>query len=387
MPSHITQSEVVHFVLGIPPSTNPYHATAQLISDMSKPIALPRWSQYVEHFFGLVFLMDLFFAGYIIYLRLKTKNLYIVRFNALGLIQLDRGFHCTSIYFIHCAVAVLDWIFKDFVLVGHSDQTWSNLIIGLKSTLLLCNSWAFLWMCVCHCALVKWGPIGNADQTSYKIPYKMAWVLNAYFLLILISTIVSILWAFSHLTIEVLFVKHLAKHVIHRLLHAARKYSASTYQPLKILTMLTVLKPALAHVPRIVYYTRLGSIFYLVNRVILIVTYIPFLAIIMRDFRNRSGRGILHRKQEQILMQGILHTAMAFITFAIIVYLLHFPGDTFIHDTAYWIVLRVGLHGSMAIAESLALYLLWCSMQSPDVLPTKSLVVVFKETQQKEEMV
>ncbi|KAH9812047.1 hypothetical protein DFH28DRAFT_899790 [Melampsora americana] len=335
MPLQPTQSEVVNFVLTIPPSKNPYHATANHISALLQPCPLPRWTHYVENFYGLIYLMNIFFAGYIIHLRLKKTKFYFLRFNSLGLIQLDRGFHCASSYMAHATgpskFAICEVIVRDCVIAGRIDQSWSNLLTNKILLIRLQNHLGFLWMCLCHCALVKWGPIGNLSQTRYEIPYNLARVLNLYFILMIIWTIGPIFWSFSHLTIEFILVKKMAKHTIHALLLASRTRSESTYSPVKVLTMLMPLRPALAHVPLMVHYTRMGISCYLINALILLITYLPFLGVILRDFNRRSSKGVLLRTQERVLMQGVLHISMSIVSISILSYM--------------------GLHGSVAIGS------------------------------------
>ncbi|KAH9817883.1 hypothetical protein DFH28DRAFT_961073 [Melampsora americana] len=356
--------EVVEFVLGIPPETNAYQATANYVTVLLQPCPLPTWSYYLDHFFAVIYFMTAFLAFYIIYIRTRTTRFFFFRLNTLGLIWIDRAFHCGSCYVVHSAVAIAEIISRDFVLAGRLNQTCTNLLLGIKGVIVLTSTWGFLWMCICHRAFLQWGPIGiSSNRSKHYMPFNLAPIMNACFVFALMWTIVPVTWAFARLTVEYISLDRSSRRVIRQLLDSALTYPPSTNDSLKVLNIMTPLAEAIKHTSRIVHYTRLGSTFYMTNTIILVFIYVPFLILIARDLRHKKDRDlILRRQQEQMLMQAILHITMSSLTIPILRYMLQFPGDTFVYDPRYWLALRMGLHGPMAVAGFVALFLIYRSM-------------------------
>ncbi|EGG10323.1 uncharacterized protein MELLADRAFT_103507 [Melampsora larici-populina 98AG31] len=341
MPGPPSPTEVVEFVLSIPLGTNPYRATAEYVTVFLQPCPLPTWSHYVDHCFAVLYLVTTCLALYVIYIRTKTTGFSFFRLNTLGLIWIDRAFHCGSCYVAHSLslsdkrtqFAIAEIICKDFVLAGRVNIcAMANLQVRKMLTGFSRSASGFVWMCICHRAYLKWGPVGVSSNTSkYGIPFNLAPIMNACFVLALIWTIAPVTWAFSRLTIEYNSLNGSSRSVIRQLLDLALTYSPTTYNSLQLLNIMLPLKESLKHTAQIVRFTRLGSIFYMANTMILVLVYIPFVFLIARDLRHKTDRDIiLLRQQEQMLMQAILHITMSFLTIPVLLYL--------------------GLHGAMLIA-------------------------------------
>lgn len=372
-------SEAIAFVLSIPPGTNAYRVTADYVTFLLQPCPLPMWSHYVDHFFAMLYLLTTCLALYIIYIRTRTMGFFFFRLNTLGLIWIDRVFHCGSCYVAHSLVALAEIVSRDFVLAGRLDQACAILLLSIKGVLVLTSTWGFLWMCICHRAFLQWGPVGvTSIKSKYHIPYHLAPIMNACFVLALTWTIAPVTWAFSRLTVEYISLESSSRSVIRHLLESALTYSPDTYDSFKVLNIMLPLTEAITHTPRIVHYTRLGSLFYMTNTTILVFIYTPFVFLIAKDLRHKKDRDItLRRQQEQMLMQAILHITMSSLTVPIILYMLHFPGDTFVYDPRYWLALRMGLHGPMAFAGVLALFLIYCSIHGTRLFHSRNSVADF----------
>ncbi|EGG07149.1 uncharacterized protein MELLADRAFT_56011, partial [Melampsora larici-populina 98AG31] len=71
-------------------------------------------------------------STYILYTRSKTKKIYHIGLNSMGLIQLDRANHCALCYFLYSIIAVIEIICEEFERSGQLDQRWPKFILGVK---------------------------------------------------------------------------------------------------------------------------------------------------------------------------------------------------------------------------------------------------------------
>ncbi|EGG07147.1 uncharacterized protein MELLADRAFT_86067 [Melampsora larici-populina 98AG31] len=130
--SQIINRDVLNFVLHLPADINPYQATADYVATFLLPCPLPSWSRYVQYVIAVEFLIMFLQSTYILYTRSKTKKIYHIGLNSMGLIQLDRANHCALCYFLYSIIAAIEIICAEFVRSGRLDQGWPNFILGIK---------------------------------------------------------------------------------------------------------------------------------------------------------------------------------------------------------------------------------------------------------------
>ncbi|KAH9812050.1 hypothetical protein DFH28DRAFT_899636 [Melampsora americana] len=80
-------------------------------------------------------------AFWVLLIRSKTKKLYQIGYNNLGLIQLDRANHCGLCYLLYGIIAMIDIIFDDLLSAGLLQPAWPSFVRGIKCTFTITCAW------------------------------------------------------------------------------------------------------------------------------------------------------------------------------------------------------------------------------------------------------
>ncbi|KAH9812481.1 hypothetical protein DFH28DRAFT_930912 [Melampsora americana] len=290
-------NKVIHFAFSPTPSVNPYRTTAN----------------YINTF-------------------LQTKKFYDIGFNrrdlrnlssfaslifTVGMIQLDRANHCALCYF--CYGLSIHIICGDLMVSGHLDQAWPNFLLGIKCTITIACACVILWLCVSHFALTNQRQNESHESSSGPLrSYIMARVLN--------------------LTMAYIRVKNIVTPIINVLLNSASTYSVHTYRPENLVAQILPSLKALHYICSSltmglrVMWSSLPSSAYIYQR---------------KELREAQE---LRKKQKDVLVNSILELTIMILFIACNCYGLGiFHDGDFIFDLRFWIAIRLGTNGVIAI--------------------------------------
>ncbi|KAH9824766.1 hypothetical protein DFH28DRAFT_941649 [Melampsora americana] len=181
------------------------------------------------------------------------------------------------------------------------------------------------------------------------------------------------------------YIRVIVNSTIHILSASSPTYSIKTYKPMHLIEMLIPLKQLGPLEDVFVYYSRLAMKLSLISCVIVGVIYIPFLLITFQStLKPRGLSGLVKKQQAQILVHAMAEFVMVASMISILIYMLHFPGNSFLHSPGYWIAFHTTLDLVLAIGVNISIFLIRCTTSSTNQINGKSHMDDSESEQRKE---
>ncbi|KAG0142365.1 hypothetical protein CROQUDRAFT_50382 [Cronartium quercuum f. sp. fusiforme G11] len=146
-------------------------------------------------------------AGFLLYLRIKTRRFYLFKSNELGLVRVDCSNMFGLNFFVYSAqsrktnnassrpiiVAITDLACKDFKeVIGRPYLPWQIFLFGTRFIVALDATWSFFWVCVVHCATIKYrSPVSGTLFGRTLIPRSLSYAMNTSMILAVVWPITS----------------------------------------------------------------------------------------------------------------------------------------------------------------------------------------------------
>lgn len=367
--SQIIESLVLNHIIHLNPKLNPYQATADYVATFLLPCPLPSWSRYVQILETAELMIMFLQSAYILYLRSKTKKMYHIGLNSLGLIRLDRANHCGLCYFLYSIIAVAEIVCNELARSGHLDEGWPNFLLGVKFTIAIACAGVILWLCICHFAFVKQRAISGSMTPNRKVLSTTATrSLNIFLVIIMFVPTVTIVAVFSQLTLQYFYARQVVMPVIQHLWDLAPTCTPGTCSITYVASQALVLTRALHHIDLMVHHTRVGLYIYMFFDASTALIYAPIVYTLFQSFKN--GRGLDHTTKRQL--DGVFSNTV--IEFAIL--FLHFivgvcatclvKNGEFILNPNFWLILRIGIGSSIATLGNITLFLILDGLRRTD---------------------
>ncbi|EGG00273.1 uncharacterized protein MELLADRAFT_57656 [Melampsora larici-populina 98AG31] len=359
--SRIIEDKVINFITHLPSNANPYQAAADCLATFLLPYPLPSWSRYLQRVYAVTFLMMFFQSIYVLYVRSKTKRLYHIGLNSMGLLQLDRANHCGLCYFLYSIIALSEIICEELVQSGQLDQGWPNFLLGIKLTLTVICARVILWLCICHCAL---DALRRKNQRGQVLSKTVTWAMNTFLVIILFAPAVQIIISFYQVTMEYQHIRKMVTGIIDIYRDLAPSCSLVKCSVTQTIPQLVSHWSVLHHVDLLEYYTTLGSDSYLFICGIVLLVYVPFLFLLSRSFNDQEGlESSLKKQQEGVFSNTLLEFTIILLLLILVsceTSLVH-KGD-FIYNSSFWLISRIGIGGVISTLGNTALFLILCSL-------------------------
>lgn len=374
--------KLTKFLLNISPDLNPYAATANFLDGLFQLASPPSWAVHLERVFVLPFGIMLCQSASLIYFRMMSHRFYLFKLNELGLVQGDCSNLCSIGYLIYSVLTLVDMISKQ-LLAGHRYQAWQIFLFGTKFIVALDTSWVFLWVCVCHCASLKWRSSTSQTEVGRTIiPRYLPWTLHALLLGARLGSAISIIWIFAIAIQEYSLMEDIVRPVTEALLHAASSYSPDTYNASNLWMILLPSNQALSHLNITSRLIRIGISLYLCAGGILCLAYIPFLTILLRGMysgpalpamkrdeelgaSSQTAQRIISRMNESITPQRdatVLHALLAYIStlvhLPVLIWAISPKSVLFFLDRSWLVGIQLGIHVPFSITGNICLLIL-----------------------------
>ncbi|EGG07677.1 uncharacterized protein MELLADRAFT_55849 [Melampsora larici-populina 98AG31] len=372
--SEIVKDRITNFVIHLAPDVNPYQATADYVANFLLPCTLPSWSRYVEFVILAGFLIMFSQASYILYVRSKTKKIYHIGLNDMGLIQYDRANHCGLFYFLYSILGMTQIVVQPFVRNGHLDQGGPDFLLGIQFTLKSGCSGVVSWLAICHCLSVQGYVFRRSTPVGQFLSAPVTWAMNVSSVMIFLGPTVTCIISYYQVAMEYHRIRQLVMPVVDILRDEASTCAIETCTVIHMIPrLLSLITRVSHHIDLLVHWCRIGTGSYLFFDGCIIVIYIPLLYRLFRSFKaqRRLFRGS-QRQQDRIFANTLIEFAIILITFVLCFFSMTLiqEGD-FIFNPSYFLVLRIGVHGVLATLGNIALFLIICSYRETDIEPPK----------------
>lgn len=326
-----------------------------------QPCRLPSWSRYVEYFLVVELVVMFFQSSYILYMRSKTKKVYHIGVNTMGLIQLDRANHCGLCYFLYSIVAVTESICDELVRSGHLDQRWPNFMLGVRFTLSITCAGVILWLSICHFAFVKQAAASHSKTPQGRVlPTTAIWALNTFLVIIILTPSVALITTNLRLMLEYNRVRELVMPIVEHLRRLAPTCSPGTCSVTRMAAQAIGLTQALHHIDRVVDHTVVVNASYTLFNALTILIYTPFVYSLFQRFKTRRELDNITKLQlEGVFANTVTELAIAYLNFILgICTDCLIQNGKFIFNPNYWLLVRIGMSGTIATLGNLTLFLI-----------------------------
>lgn len=322
-----------------------------------------------------------FQSCYILYVRSKTKKIYQIGLNGMGLIQLDRANHCGLCYFLYSIIAMVEIICEELVRSGLLDQKWPNFILGIKFTVTVVSACVILWLCICHCALVKQSA-GSGTSRGRLLTTTMIWALNISLVMIVVAPTVNIVISFSRLTMEYQRIREVVMPVIHIFRTTASTCTVGTCSVSHMIPQVLSLTRALQHIDLLVHYTQVGTNSYVFFDGCILAIYIPFLCLSYQSLTTQRGSfRSTKRQQDGVFANTLIEFTIILCTFILTVYTTTLVQEgNFIFNPTFWLLLRIGINSVISNLGNIALFLIAYSLRKTNVNPPNVHIAILESS-------
>ncbi|KAH9813083.1 hypothetical protein DFH28DRAFT_1174442, partial [Melampsora americana] len=379
--SELAKNKVINFVIHLTPDINPYQATADYLTSFLMPCPLPSWSLHIQRVIVIAFIIMLLQSIHVLFVRSKSKKIYHIGLNDMGLIQLDRANHCGLCYFLYSIIGMIEIICEEVVRSGLIDRAWPDFILGIKFTLTVACAGVILWLSICHCALEKHRILAQRKTPVTEFLSNAAtWALNIFLVAILVAPCVAIIFSFFRLTMEYRGIRQVVFPIIQIFRNKASNCSQVKCSVVEVIPQLLQLARSEHHIDSLVTYTRMGIDYYTFICGFLLLIYTPFLFSLYQSFNNQRRVVFSTKRQQEAIFANTL------LEFTIILSLLVLSGGAkslirngeFIMDPNFWLILRIGINISISILGNIALFLILYSLRKTNATSSNAPIVMPK---------
>lgn len=378
--------QMLEFITHLPPSVNPYEATAnklRQLGQIAKPIL---WGRILRRIIIFLFLLSCCEAIVVLWLRKKANKLKFFRLNKLGLIHIEAMNEVVVLLLVFSFLSALDLATQEFVEKGLLHLSTKLLLRTSKFQIAADGCWLFLWICAIEVVMSStFKKMQARSGLSIKLPLHTRLIANSLLILVLIAPGAALASIFIPGSFNLRKLERILEDTIKALLRAA-----PTYQPDKfnILSLLQILAPAKELAPTTRAFAndiRASFILYLGQRFLIAVLYMPTSLLAFRglrlqtlpqnssnksqtegpvsnDFLKGLGRSIFAQTktpQDQVKQRLRIHALLIYIDTVLYVvlltYLLIYKGSGFVNDPKWVLVEQVLGHGPTAIIGNVIL--------------------------------
>ncbi|KAG0149003.1 hypothetical protein CROQUDRAFT_714180 [Cronartium quercuum f. sp. fusiforme G11] len=379
------ESELQRFIAKIPFDTNPYQATADFLTELIvQPPVVPTWAKAIDRWVVFADVVLLAQACYLLYLRIKTRRLKFFAMNTIGLIKVEVINVCTVNSLLYSALTVVDRVWREAIWTGSANQSWQIGLFGTKFIPLLLWSWyvqTFVGMRFQVLTQTRRNRKRNPTKPPSASAYVMAWIMNGYFVTMLVLPVCLVTWAMYGANYEYMKYTKIVININKTLVHLAPSYSPGTYNPYQLVSTLLPVERITSHYDSLRYYIRVVLATYLTSITILVSSYIPVIGFVFtvlfgdRTMRNlsqeedlkspTSGKTEIPRTLLQQRKMVMWHTilvyigTLGFVPVVIWATIGNVENQGFWLDGRWWNGLEAGLHAPVAVVGNACLFLLY----------------------------
>ncbi|WAQ93305.1 hypothetical protein PtA15_18A365 [Puccinia triticina] len=364
------EGKLLSFITRLPPTVNPYVATANKLEEMIHSPQSPLWSRRLRVVVLVLYCIIFTQALYLLYQRSRIHQSVKPKYNRVGLFIINISDTSALAYFFYAPLTIYVVAVNIARDRGYTiDEPTMICVFGHKFIAIVLGSWGTHT----QCAQIFWNSDMASNMDREKLKTAIQWGVTSFFVICAFGPIPFL----SYLYIRAYRELHEIGTIIHGVASSLRGESG-TYDPatFNVLNLLTLLIPArrasyLQHQLEITITT--STSIYCVIILLLIFIYIPLLTISFRSLYNQSvsqskidavvgssgvrtpsriGRKI-HRERQRL----VYHALCVFFSTAV-----HLPptvwkvfnskGD-FLHDVTFKEVIHQGMVAPLAFSGNL----------------------------------
>jgi len=371
--------QILNFVARLPPTPNPYYATANKVGQVLRPPKSPLWSRRFRVVIWVLYIIIFFQAVFLVYQRVRVRMSARLQYNKLGLLVINISDSSAIAYFLHAPLSIYVISVNIALDRGYNvDMAPMICVYGHKFIPIVLGSWALLWVSACHCAQIFWesNMAHKMNRDKLKVAIKLG--LTVFFVICAFGPLPFISWFFFK---SYKYLHHLetgAHAMASKLRARGRNYDPATFNTLELLTLLLPGQKLTSDIERLKKALIIGTTIYFYVIIVLLAIYIPLLTISLRALYKQSlsqvnvdaGNGSHERSKPSRVGRKILRERQRLVYHAICVFIstavhlpptawkiVHSTGD-YLHNATWKEVTHIGLVAPLAFSANLILLIL-----------------------------
>ncbi|OAV90789.1 hypothetical protein PTTG_28204 [Puccinia triticina 1-1 BBBD Race 1] len=369
------EAKLLRFITRLPPTVNPYVATAKRLEEMIHSPQSPLWSRRLRVVVLVLYCLIFAQALYLLYQRSRIHKSAKLKYNRLGLFVINISDTSALAYFFYAPLTLYVVAVNIAIDRGYPiDESTMICVFGHKFIAVVLGSWGTRT----QCAQIFWNSDMASNMDREKLKTAIKWGVSSFFVICAFGPVPFISLIYIRAYRELHEVETIIHGVASNLRAESGTYDPATFNVLNILTLLIPARRATYHNHRFEVTLKTGDGVYCLITFLLISIYIPLLTISLRSLYNqsvsqskidavmgssggskpsRNGRKIYRERQRLVY-----HALCVFFSTAV-----HFPptvwkvfnskGD-FLHDVAFKEVTQQGLMAPLAFSGNVILLLL-----------------------------
>ncbi|WAR59500.1 hypothetical protein PtB15_11B140 [Puccinia triticina] len=259
--------DLVDFVTSLPPSVNPYEATAEKVKQETKMAQPVLWGLVLRRITTFLFFTFFCQAVVVLILRKKAKQLKFFRYNKLGLIHVEVLNEMVLLMLIFSLLAWIDLITQEFV----------ELRLVRFSRKIVLHTCKFPVAAIVCCVLMDLRHRNSAEpqligSASASRSFNQTFASAAFCLKRFTGDRDCRTW----------------RKIVVALLQNAPSYRPETYNYLSVVEILKPMETVSDNIKRLTYLTRFMLLLYLVQHSLIAVFYLPTWVIVLRGLRKQT---------------------------------------------------------------------------------------------------
>ncbi|WAQ89442.1 hypothetical protein PtA15_11A130 [Puccinia triticina] len=266
--------DLVDFVTSLPPSVNPYEATAEKVKQETKMAQPVLWGLVLRRITTFLFFTFFCQAVVVLILRKKAKQLKFFRYNKLGLIHVEVLNEMVLLMLIFSLLAWIDLITQEFV----------ELRLVRFSRKIVLHTCKFPVAAIVCCSL---GARARAGA-SIKLSPLRRFALNGLLVTVIVVPGALLLWISILAAFNLSAIESTTRKIVVALLQNAPSYRPETYNYLSVVEILKPMETVSDNIKRLTYLTRFMLLLYLVQHSLIAVFYLPTWVIVLRGLRKQT---------------------------------------------------------------------------------------------------
>ncbi|OAV87279.1 hypothetical protein PTTG_29503 [Puccinia triticina 1-1 BBBD Race 1] len=386
------EAKLLRFITRLPPTVNPYIATANKLEELIHSPQSPLWSRRLRVVVCVLYCIIFAQATYLLYQRSKIHKSTKLKYNRVGLFIINISDTSALAYFFYAPLTLYVVAVNIAIDRGHTiDESVMICVFGHKFITVVLGSWGTRGAAVYY--------LDSPDHSltlftqlfcGEKLKTAIKWGVSSFFLICAFGPVPFLSYLYIRAYRELHEIETIIHGVASRLRAESGTYDPATFNVLKILTFLIPARRASYLQHRFEITLTTSTSIYCIIILVLISIYIPLLTISFRSLYNQSvsqskidavmgssggskpgaskpggsklklsrvGRKIHHERQRLVY-----HALCVFFSTAV-----HFPptvwkvfnskGD-FLHDVTFKEVTQQGLAAPLAFSGNIILLLL-----------------------------
>lgn len=284
--------DMLEFIYSIPPSVNPYAATAERVKELGRggrPVLVGR---IIRRIICFQFIIVICQAIAVLWLRSRGNKLRFFRYNKLGLFHVELLNEVVLLMLLYSVCAFSDLVTQDLVQNGHLRFSNKMFLHTGKFIFSAAVSWFFLWILGIE-SVMNLTSLGARARTgaSIKLSGLKRFVLNGLLVAVVAVPGAIILWISVATSIFLREVEDTSDQVVEALYKGARTWRADTYSSLQLLQLLKPTEGFHARSKHVIDNIKFMILLYAGQHCVIAVLYIPTSIILLRSLRQQCLTG------------------------------------------------------------------------------------------------